>query len=139
MRQDWLAHGRVWVNKECFEQCLPTVRPWIDINSLTGHLVQHGIVNDQDDHHQLHNYVDPPGVKVVKLLGLAEKAGPYGYYLLYMCIRDTQDDQMGHGDAARELHRYGELGGGATRATSVHVFKLGLCPHCSRHDQTQTS
>ena len=111
VRQDWLNHGKVWVDKECFDQCFAIIQPWLDPIALLGHLFRHGVAGSQDDMHVLTNPVDLPSTKALKLLHLAGSAGAYGYYLLYMCIRDTADEQMGHGDAAKELSDYGESSG----------------------------
>ena len=43
------------------------------------------------------------------LYTLAPKVGPYGHYLLYMCIRDCDGNPLGHGDAVKELVAYCKL------------------------------
>ena len=124
VKEDWLSHGKVWVDKECFEQCFATIQPWLDPIALLGHLFRHGVANSQDDMHVLTNPADLPSTKSLKLLNLASSAGTYGYYLLYMCVRDTADEHMGHGDAARELSAYGESSG-VSQATPPYQASKG--------------
>ena len=42
-------------------------------------------------------------------MGLAKKSGEHGYFLLYMCIRDSREENpFGHGDAVSDLESSGE-------------------------------
>ena len=43
------------------------------------------------------------------LLGLAKRCGEHGYFLLYMCIRDSRaENRHGHGSAVAALETHGE-------------------------------
>ena len=106
MKEDW-QRNQVWINRDCFLQCWDKIWRWVDVDSLTGQLMKHGFQNGKEDYY----WIDPkrwtPRQQADNLLNtLAPRVGQYGYYLLYMCIRDCDGNPLGHGDAVKKLVAY---------------------------------
>ena len=104
--EDFGRH-EVFVGQRAFYQCFDTMWQWIDIGSLTGQLMKHGLVSNPDTFDCITSHYKPPREKAFSLLTVvAPQAGNYGFHLLYMCIRDARDN-LGHQDAADLLKQYG--------------------------------
>ena len=48
--------------------------------------------------------------KKTRLLNMAESGGYNGYFVLYICLRETKGDSRGHGDAVDLLEKCGMNG-----------------------------
>lgn len=71
-------------------------------------MMKHGLVSDHDDMFWISNSSMSPREKADNLLNkIIPKCGKFGYYLLYMCIRDCPGNTLGHGDARRALEDCG--------------------------------
>ena len=70
--------------------------------------MKHGMVCDHDDLFWVGDSHTSPRERANNLLSkIVPKCGQFGHYLLYMCIRDSAGNPLGHGDAVRELTAYG--------------------------------
>ena len=98
----------MWISKECFYGCWDKIWEWIDIAFLKDHLMKHRVTTSQDDLFWIGSPTKSPKERADNLLyKITPKLGQYGYYLLYMCIRDNRGNELGHGAAAMELVDYG--------------------------------
>ena len=107
MRKDWEEH-RTWVNKECFYNVWERIWEWLQLDSIKDQMMKHGMVCDRDDLFWVGDSRTSPRERANNLLSkIVPKCGQFGHYLLYMSIRDSTGNPLGHGDAVRELAAYG--------------------------------
>lgn len=107
MRKDWEERG-TWVNKECFYSAWERIWEWLQLDSIKDQMMKHRMVCDHDDLFWVGDSHTSPRERADNLLRkIVPRCGEFGYYLLYMCIRDSTGNPLGHGDAVRELTTYG--------------------------------
>ena len=71
-------------------------------------MMKYGLIKRQADSEMLTSPYYQPDQRRQALLRIAERGGDNGFFLLYMCIRESQaDNPFGHGDAIVELERCG--------------------------------
>ena len=108
MRKDWEEHG-IWVNQECFYGVWDRIWGWLHLDSIKDQMMKHGMVCDSDDIFLISDPQKRPRVRADNLLSeIVPKCGKFGYYLLYMCIRDAMGNRVGNADAVKELTTYGK-------------------------------
>ena len=107
VRKDWEEHG-IWVNKECFYEVWERIWGWLHLDSIKDQMMKHRLVSDHEDLFWISNSSMSPREKADNLLSkIIPKCGEFGYYLLYVCIRDCPDKPLGHGDAIKALQDCG--------------------------------
>ena len=107
MKKDWEENG-VWIDRDCFFGCWDKIWEWIDVGALRGQMMKHGLLRNQDDLFWIDGAKSPRERADNLLHRITPRLGQYGYYLLYMCIRDDEENPHGHGDAVKELVRCGK-------------------------------
>jgi len=109
VRKDWEERG-TWVNKECFYSVWERIWEWLRLDSIKDQMMKHRMVCDHDDLFWVGDSHTSPRDRADNLLRkIVPRCGEFGYYLLYMCIRDSTGNPLGHEDAVRELTTYGML------------------------------
>ena len=112
VKRDWEEH-QTWVNQECFDEVWDRIWHWLHLDSIKDQMMKHQIVCDTDDLSWISDSQKSPRERADNLLTkIVPKFGKFGYYLLYMCIRDATG-HLGNYSATRELTVYG-----------MHNFKL---------------
>ena len=106
VKRDWEEH-QIWVNQECFNEVWDRIRHWLHLDSIKDQMMKHQIVCGTDDLSWISDSQKSPQGRADNLLTkIVPKCGKFGYYLLYMCIRDATG-QFANESAARELATYG--------------------------------
>lgn len=98
--------GDVHINNKVFNYCYHKIRDWLNIPAMQGHLMKYGLLVTPQDMHYVGKDI-PPWEKVEYVRSKAHGMKD-GYHLLYLSIYESQDQHMGHKDAAEELEEYGE-------------------------------
>ena len=96
----------VHITERIFNHCYPEIRDWLNIPAMQGHLMKYGLLVTAQDMHNVGRDI-PPRDKVEYLCGKAHGMKD-GFHLLYLSIRESQDQHMGHRDAADELEECGK-------------------------------
>ena len=81
------------------------------MQSLMGHLMKNGLVNDADDMNEISSQYLSATTKQTNLMRLLRSnGGGNGHFLFYMSLCESlESNPLGHGDAVDELKRCGEL------------------------------
>ena len=97
--------GNVYINEKVVVMCLVEIRHLIDIPCLKDHLLKHQVINN----HQLaeitnpyHSYDDQVD-NLLKHVG--RSGGKHGYFLLYVSLCESSENQRSHKEAVQELHK----------------------------------
>ena len=69
--------------------------------------MKYNMVKDANCFVELTSAYLKPDDKMASLLKTTEEAGPNGFMLLYMCLKESESESLGHADAAAELEREG--------------------------------
>lgn len=79
---------------------------WINVTAMQPQLMKHGLIQTQDDIHSITNGTPSQRRTYVfnKAVGMKN-----GFQVLYRCLRESQEKQMGHKDAADVLEEKGVL------------------------------
>ena len=80
-------------------KCWYEIWKWINVSSIGPLLLKYGVATDVTDLQYINNSYYTPRQKADYLLQLAAQGGPNGYHILYMCIRDDDENPLGHGSA----------------------------------------
>ena len=97
-----------YIDSEVMMCCWAEIWRWLNISSLSSHLLKYGVVSDPNELYMLSNPYQTPRQRADHLLTLVYKGGPYGCHLLYMCIRDDDENPLGHASAVEKLITVGE-------------------------------
>ena len=119
---------KFFISKEVVHKCWHKIWRWISVSTVGPHLLKYGVVKDSMDLN-LHNPYFTPQQKAEQLLHLATQSGECGYHILYMCIRDDDENPLGHASAVEELVKEGNsLNQGYSLINSNHsrLFFLQL-------------
>ena len=110
MRADWERQGRVYYyDKYCFDQCWAKIWKWIKVQPVTDVLMRYNLINITNIHRVSGEHLGAKEMADNLLLEIIPKAGCYGYYLLYIAIRDSiSSNPIGHSQAIQELKKYGK-------------------------------
>ncbi len=103
VEEDFRRTG-AFVDKDAFKVCSDKIHPWIDIPTLMPYLYRYGLVKGEDSLYYLGDRVAPSQRKAYLFNDLTNV--PYGYHLLYMCIREA-GESLGHQSAAMLLRENG--------------------------------
>ncbi len=98
-----------FVDKDTFYTCYHKIRPRLDTSILVGYLMKYNMVRDSDRIVELTSPYLKPQDKITSLLKTAEEAGPNGFMLLYMCLKESGFESPGHEAAVIELQKEGTL------------------------------
>ncbi len=111
---------RYYVDQEVFDQCYGRIKHWLDVNTLVGYMMKHGLISSPAEMEKITSPYFLPEQRQNSLLSLANSRGEYGFFLLYMCIKESVDENPhGHGDAVRVLEAEG-------RSVSIVTIVMGL-------------
>ena len=94
---------RPFIDHRAVNRCWHEIWRWINVPSVGALLLKYGIVGDIMELQYLQHPLHSPRQKADHLLTLAAQGGPYGYHVLYMCIRDDDENPMGHASAVDAL------------------------------------
>ena len=97
-----------YIDSEIFFACYSKIHPWLDFSLLAIHLTKYGIVKNSDDMSSLSGRFAYPQDKSISLVKLVEKAGPDGFMFLYMSLRESSVEHIGHQEAVKELDHCGK-------------------------------
>lgn len=105
-----MRNDQVYVGELAFNRCWATIKPWINIQSLMGHLMRNGLVNSSDDMDEISSVYLPAAKKDANLKRLLQaNGGGNGYFIFYMSLCESlESNPLGHGDAVDELKRCGK-------------------------------
>ena len=110
MRADWERQGRIfYYDKYCFDQCWARIWMWIKVQPVTDVLMRYNLIDITNIHRVSGEHLGAKEMADNLLLEIIPKAGCYGYYLLYIALRDSiSSNPIGHSQAIQELKKYGE-------------------------------
>ena len=110
VRADWERQGRLYYyDKYCFDQCWAKIWKWIKVQPVTDVLMRYNLINITNIHRVSGEHLGAKEMADNLLLEIIPKAGCYGYYLLYIAIRDSiSSNPIGHSQAIQELKKYGK-------------------------------
>ena len=97
-----------YIDNEVVMNCWSEIWRWLNVSSLSSHLLKYGIVSDPSELYLLTSPYQTPRQRADHLLTLVYKGGMYGCHLLYMCIRDDDENPLGHASAVEKLIAVGE-------------------------------
>lgn len=97
------------MDRGVFYACFVTIRPWLDLPTLSLYLTKYGVVKNADDMRALTSSYFQPQDKMNSLIKVVEEAGSDGFMFLYMCLKETSETNIGHKDAVQELDHYGTI------------------------------
>lgn len=112
MREDWERNeGVYYFNQHTFQQCWAKIWKLIKIQPVKDILMKYHLIEDPDDFYVISSpYLSPKQHADNLLSQIIPKAGDYGYYLLYMAIRDSRpSNPLGHTQAIEELKKHGKV------------------------------
>ena len=91
-------------------KCWHEIWRWISVSSIGPYLLKYGVAGDITD---LSSYINNSYLtsrqKADHLLKLASQCGPNGYHVLYMCIREDDENPLGHASVIDVLVRTGRV------------------------------
>ena len=98
-----------WITKKVYHECADELYQWVNVEGILPQLMKHKIISGPDDMHGV-----TTGSPCQKMNFLYSKlcSSRNGFQLFYRCLRESQDDHLGHRDAADKLEETG---------TSTHV------------------
>ena len=96
------------ITRKVFYTCYSKIQPWLDLSLLAKYLTKYGIVKNAEDMYALTSSYVYPQDRNNSLMKLVEEAGPDGFMFLYMCLRESSVEHIGHQDAVAELDHYGK-------------------------------
>lgn len=142
VRTDWERQGRIfYYDKYCFDQCWARIWKWIKVQPVTDVLMRYNLIDITNIHRVSGEHLGAKEMADNLLLEVIPKAGCYGYYLLYIAIRDSMSSNpIGHSQAVQELKKYGEhahvllsmcVAMSCRGATSIVIFGLLLYSEAS--------
>ena len=110
VRQDYdqQTGQKFYIDNEVVLTCWSEIWRWLNVTSLSSHLLKYGVVSDPSELYSLNNPYHTPRQRADHLLELVYKGGLYGCHLLYMCIRDDDENPLGHASAVERLIAVGE-------------------------------
>lgn len=103
----------VYVGETAFNLAWATINPWINFQSLMGHLMRNGLVNSASDMEDISSPYLPAAMRHTNLKKLLKaNGGNCGHFIFYMSLCDSlESNPLGHGDAVDEMKRCGECSG----------------------------
>ena len=110
VREDWERNGGVYYfNQHTFQQCWAKIWKLIKIQPVKDILMKYHLIEDPDDFYVISSpYLSPKQHADNLISQIIPKAGDFGYYLLYMAIRDSSSSNpLGHTQAIEELKNHG--------------------------------
>ena len=80
------------------------------MQSLMGHLMKNGLVNNADEMEEISSPYLPAATRQTNLMRLlGSNGGGNGHFVFYMSLCESlESNPLGHGDAVDELKRCGE-------------------------------
>ena len=103
----WEKCDKVYVNRDVFNKCLSVIKGWISIDALMGYLMAHELVSTMNDFAGINNNFLTPNQRMQQFLTHIDGCGRHGYFLLYVCLFESKEDQRGHHDVCDELKKKG--------------------------------
>ena len=96
--------GDPQITRHVFHDCLYKIIKWIDVKAMVPQLMKHRIISGEDDLHRV-----TQGSPAQNVINLYSKLGrsKNGFQLFYRCLRESQDEHLGHKDAADVLKQTG--------------------------------
>lgn len=99
--------GVHFVDQAVFFSCYSKIQAWLDPSILPKYLTKYGVVKNGDHICALSSTTLMPQARHNSLVKLVEEAGSDGFMFLYMSLRDSSIESIGHQDAAQELDHCG--------------------------------
>ena len=103
----WEKCGKVYVNQAVFNRCFSTIENCISIDGLISHMMAHELIVMTTDMTKITNPFLTPDERMHHLLEHIGKCGKNAYFLLYVCLFESQEENFGHRDACKELKTAG--------------------------------
>ena len=102
----WEKCGRVYVTQTVFNRCFSTIQECISINSLMPFMMSHELIKSK----QMSDIANPYHTsddQMRSLLRHVDMCGKHAYFILYVCLYESQDEHLGHNDAVEVLQKTG--------------------------------
>ena len=118
-----------YIDSSVFNLCFQDIKKWLDVRVLLGFLLKYGLANSNDVE-ILNSQSHFSDYKRTHLIGMAERGGLHGFMVLYVCIRESRSEALGHKDVIQQLDELGEfvssnpvLSPGASVLHTVHSLE----------------
>lgn len=110
VKEFYQRNEAVYVGEAAFNSAWAKINPWINFQSLMGHLMRNGLVNSASDMEDISSPYLPAAMRHANLKRLLKTNGGHcGHFIFYMSLCDSlESNPLGHGDAVDELKRCGK-------------------------------
>ena len=95
--------GVHFVDSRVFSSCFPKIKPWLNLELLAPHLYEYGVAKNAGDMDALTSSYFKRQDKMNSLIKLLEEAGSDGFMFLYMSLKASSDESLGHQNTVREM------------------------------------
>ena len=107
LKKLWGKCGKVYVTRQVFNKCFQTIEDWINIGSLTAHMMTHDLITKPKQISNITNPYHSSDEQMRSLLSHIDTCGKHAYFVLYVCLYESQEENLGHRDAVEELQKAG--------------------------------
>jgi DNA repair exonuclease SbcCD ATPase subunit len=113
--------GDPQITRHVFHDCFYKINKWIDVKAMVPQLMKHRIISGEDDVHRVTQ--GSPAQNVINLYSKLSRS-KNGFQIFYRCLRESQDEHLGHKDAADVLKQ--------TAARTIEPGRSQLSPQSTR-------
>ena len=114
------------ITRDVYLYCSAEIKEWIDVGAMQGQLMKYGVIQTPDDMHGITDGL-PSRRRDYVLCKVCQIRN--GSALLYQCLRESQDSQMWHRDAADALLERGKCASGEVMTVNVGSFLTLSSPY----------
>ena len=107
------------ITRDVYLYCSAEIKEWTDMGAMQGQLMKYGVIQTPDD---MHSITDGPPSRRRDYVLCKVCQIRNGSALLYQCLRESQDCQMGHRDAADALLERVKCASGEVMTVNVGSF-----------------
>ena len=94
-------------NETVLIQCFNKIKPWLDIETLCGYLMQYGVIKDSEDIELVTSPYYKPQDRMNSLIKLMERSGRRGFIAFYIGLNESAEECRGHADAVAVINQHG--------------------------------
>ena len=105
LKKLWEKCGKVYVTQPVFNRCFSTIQDWISISGLVPHMMQHELITKSKQISDIINPYHASDDQMRSLLRHLDTCGKHAYFILYVCLYESQEEHLGHRDAVEELQK----------------------------------
>ena len=114
------------ITRGVYLYCSAEIKEWVDVGAMQGQLMKYGVIQTPDD---MHGITDGPPSRRRDYVLCKVCQIRNGSALLYQCLRESQDSQMWHRDAADALLERGKCASGEVMTVNVGSFLTLSSPY----------